>query len=128
MKKYISIAAFSGAISVGLGAFGAHGLKKVLTETALQSFETGVRYQIIHTLLLLIVAIIPILKEKQKRTIATILLIGMVCFSGSIYLMSLNIIAANFIWFVTPLGGLLLLVAWLLLGVYALKQKTTLSE
>lgn len=128
MKKYIALAAFSGALSVGLGAFGAHGLKKVLTEAALQSFETGVRYQIIHTLLLLIIILIPVLTEKQKRRIANILLIGMVCFSGSIYALSLGVVAAKFIWFVTPFGGLLLLIAWLLLGVYAIKQKTTLSE
>lgn len=126
MKKYITIAAFSGAISVGLGAFGAHGLKKVVSEAALQSFETGVRYQIIHTLLLLIVMVIPILKEKQKARVANLLLAGIVCFSGSIYLLALGVVPAKFIWFVTPLGGLFLLAAWLLLGIYSLKQKNDL--
>lgn len=123
MKKYIAIAALSGAISVGLGAFGAHGLKMILSETALQSFETGVRYQLLHTLLLLIVVVIPILKEQQKTRIARVLLAGIVCFSGSIYLLALDLVPVKFLWFVTPLGGLFLLAAWCMLGVYSLIQK-----
>ncbi|MGY6648239.1 DUF423 domain-containing protein [Wenyingzhuangia sp. IMCC45574] len=124
MKKYITIAAFSGAISVGLGAFGAHGLKKVLSETALNSFETGVRYQLIHTLLLLVVVAIPFIKESQKVKVSNLIVAGILCFSGSIYLLSLGVVPAKFLWFVTPFGGLLLLAAWVLLGIYALKQKS----
>lgn len=125
MKKYVIIAAFSGALSVGLGAFGAHGLKKNLDTAALQSFNTGVRYQLLHTLLVLLVVALPFVSEAQKKRIATILFVGIVAFSGSIYLLTLGMVPAKFIWFVTPLGGLLLLTGWILLGIYALKQKKT---
>ena len=126
MKKYTAIASFSGALSVMLGAFGAHALKNVLTESQLNSFETGVKYQIIHSLLLFILMFIPIITEPQKKKIGNVLIAGIICFSGSIYLLTLEVVPSKFIWFVTPLGGLLLLVSWLMIGVYALKQKTTL--
>lgn len=123
MKKYIAIAAFSGASSVALGAFGAHGLKDVLTAVQLNSFLTGIRYQAIHSLLLLIVMIIPFLSDKQKKNIGNTLIAGILMFSGSIYLLSLSIVPSKYLWFVTPVGGLLLLAAWLLLGMYSLKTK-----
>ena len=122
MKKYIAIAGFSGALCVGLGAFGAHGLKSVLSTNALNSFETGVRYQLIHSLLLLIVVLLPGLVESQKKRISKFLIAGIICFSGSIYLLSLGVIPAKFMWFVTPLGGLFFLISWILIGIYALKQ------
>lgn len=126
MKKYTAIASFSGALSVMLGAFGAHALKNVLTESQLNSFETGVKYQIIHSLLLLILMLIPIITERQKKRIANVLIAGIICFSGSIYLLTLGMVPSKFIWFITPLGGLLLLTSWIMIGIYALKQKTTL--
>ncbi|NIJ46071.1 uncharacterized membrane protein YgdD (TMEM256/DUF423 family) [Wenyingzhuangia heitensis] len=128
MKKYIVLAALSGATSVGLGAFGAHGLRNVLSETALNSFATGVRYQAIHSLLLLIVVMLPIISISQKRKIANILIAGIAMFSGSIYLLAPGLVAAKYLWFVTPLGGTLLLAAWLMIAFYTLKQKTTLDS
>ena len=126
MKNYIAIASISGALSVMLGAFGAHALKSILTESQLNSFETGVKYQIIHSLLLLIVVFIPVLTEIQKKRISNMLIGGVLCFSGSIYLLTLGVVPAKFIWFITPLGGLLLLASWVMIGVSVLKQKTTL--
>lgn len=126
MKKYISIASFSGAIAVMLGALGAHALKKILTQTQLNSFETGVKYQIIHSLLLLVLIIIPTLLDVQKKMIAKILITGIVFFSGSIYLLTFNVVPATYIWFITPLGGVLLILAWILIGYYSLKNKTDL--
>lgn len=126
MKKYIVAASFSGALSVILGAFGAHALKEILTENQLSSFETGVKYQIIHSLLLLIVVLLPMLTEIQKKRIGSFLIGGMVCFSGSIYLLTLGVVPSSYIWFVTPLGGLLLLASWMMMGLYVLKNKTTL--
>ncbi|MDO6425334.1 DUF423 domain-containing protein, partial [Saccharophagus degradans] len=76
-------------------------------ETALQSFETGVRYQIIHSLLLLLVVLLPVLSSSQKTKIANVLTVGIVFFSGSIYALSLGLVPSKYIWFVTPLGGLL---------------------
>lgn len=126
MKKIIVIASFSGALAVILGAFGAHALKNSLTPDQLNSFETGIRYQIIHSLLLLIVVIIPVLSISHKQLIAKFLMSGILCFSGSIYMLSLGVIPSKYIWFVTPIGGLLLIISWVLTGVYALKTKTTL--
>ncbi|MDO3694474.1 DUF423 domain-containing protein [Wenyingzhuangia sp. chi5] len=126
MKKYIAIASFSGALAVMLGAFGAHALKKILSVSELNSFETGVRYQMIHSLLLLIVMLIPMITEHQKKRIAKFLIFGVVCFSGSIYLLTLGVVPSKYIWFVTPLGGLLLLASWIMIGIDVLKQKTTL--
>lgn len=126
MKKYIAIAAFSGASSVALGAFGAHSLKDVLTAIQLNSFLTGIRHQVIHSLLLLIVMLLPVLSNTQKSIVANFIIAGVLLFSGSIYLLTLSSLPAKYIWFVTPIGGLLLLASWLLIGVYALKKKPSL--
>lgn len=123
MKKYIAIAAFSGASSVALGAFGAHGLKDILTSALLNSFLTGIRYQVIHSLLLFVVVLLPIITIKQKQLILKTIVSGILLFSGSIYLLTLSIVPAKYIWYITPIGGLFLLASWLLIGVYALKAK-----
>ncbi|MGY5353011.1 DUF423 domain-containing protein [Wenyingzhuangia sp. IMCC45533] len=123
MKKYTVFAAFSGATSVALGAFGAHGLKEVLTSAMLNSFLTGIRYQVIHSLLILIIVSLPVLSISNKKTISLLLSIGIVLFSGSIYLLTLGLVPSAYVWFVTPVGGLLLLAAWLLLAISLLKQK-----
>lgn len=124
MKKYIAIAAFSGALSVALGAFGAHGLKEVLTPALLNSFLTGIRYQVIHSLLLLIVVLLPFLSDFQKSKISNVIIAGIVLFSGSIYLLTLGVVPSKYVWFVTPVGGLLLLASWFMIGIYVLKTKT----
>lgn len=126
-KKLVTLAAFLGLIAIVLGAFGAHGLKKVLTEAQLESFETGVKYQMYHALFLLIIASLPILSEKQKRSIGIIATTGIFLFSGSIYLLStqaLTKIDFSFAGPVTPIGGVFLIAAWCMTAVYALKQKT----
>ncbi len=127
MKKYIVFAAFSGAASVTLGALGAHGLKDVLTPALLNSFLTGIRYQVIHSILLLVIVLLPFLTTTQKRIISGSLVSGILLFSGSIYLLTLGCVPAKYIWFVTPIGGLFFLIAWLLLGIFTLKQKTDIN-
>ena len=125
-RKIVIWAAFLGFIAIVLGAFGAHGLKKVLTEAQLATFETGVKYQMYHALFLLMIAPLGILAEKQKKTIATVAIIGVCLFSGSIYLLatqSLLGISFSFLGPVTPLGGVFLISSWLLTAIYALKQK-----
>lgn len=126
-KKLVTLAAFLGLIAIVLGAFGAHGLKKVLTEAQLESFETGVKYQMYHALFLLIIASLPILSEKQKRSIGIIATTGIFLFSGSIYLLSTQALTKTDFSFagpVTPIGGVFLIGAWCMTAVYALKQKT----
>lgn len=115
MNKILSLVAFLGAVTIILGAFGAHSLKETLTAAQLKSFETGARYQMIHVLMLLFVNSMAKISEKNKKRITIIILTGLVCFSGSIYAITFGVEAKQ-IWFVTPLGGLLLILGWILLG------------
>ncbi len=125
-KKITATAAFLGMTAIILGAFGAHALKKVLTPEQLISFETGVRYQIYQAFFLFFLAAQNDILEKTKKTIYTLIISGVLFFSGSIYLLStMGISGINFksIGFITPLGGLLLILAWGMLGFSILKIK-----
>ena len=95
----------------------------MLTPALLNSFLTGIRYQVIHSILILVIALFPFLKINNKKQIALVLTLGILLFSGSIYLLTLGIVSAKYIWFVTPIGGLFFLLGWLLLGFYLIKQK-----
>lgn len=126
-KAIIGTASVIGLISIILGAFGAHAFKEVLTVEQLVSFETGVRYQMYHALFLLFIGTTSLMSNRQKKTIFTVTLIGLLFFSGSIYLLatqSLSGIDFKFLGPVTPIGGLFLISAWLLTTIYALRQKT----
>ena len=114
-RKIISTAAIFGMIAIILGAFGAHALKKVLTFDQLASFETGVRYQTYHALFLLFIGILTDLPQKTKKTIYYLVTFGIFLFSGSIYLLATNDLTSfdfKVIGFITPIGGLLLILAW----------------
>jgi uncharacterized membrane protein YgdD (TMEM256/DUF423 family) len=115
MYKNLTIAGVLGVIAVILGAFGAHALKTRLTPEALESFETAVRYQFFHVLLLLFVNMFTGFTNKEKNRISYFLIVGILLFSGSIYLIYLANVPAKAIWFITPLGGILLIVGWSLL-------------
>jgi uncharacterized membrane protein YgdD (TMEM256/DUF423 family) len=125
-KKITATAAFLGMIAIILGAFGAHALKKVLTPEQLISFETGVRYQMYQAFFLFYLATQNDIQEKTKKTIFALILSGTLFFSGSICLLSTTgITGINFkpIGFITPIGGLLLIVAWGMLGYSILKSR-----
>lgn len=115
MYKNLTTTAVLGVVAVILGAFGAHALKTKLTPEALESFETAVRYQFFHVLLLLFVNMFTQFTNKEKNRISYFLIAGILLFSGSIYLIYLANVPAKAIWFITPLGGLLLIVGWSLL-------------
>ncbi|MEZ4786348.1 MAG: DUF423 domain-containing protein [Flavobacterium haoranii] len=124
-KKIIITALILGMISIILGAFGAHALKKVLQPEQLTSFETGVRYQMYHALFLLFIATTNMIALKEKAIVFYLALVGVILFSGSIYLLSTSAISGlklRFIGPVTPLGGLLLIGSWAYL-LYALLLK-----
>jgi len=115
MNSRIRIAALLGLVAVVLGALGSHALKARLAPEALESFEVGVRYQMLHALLLLAIEALPILIERYKRIIARLVVSGVLTFSGSIYLLSTRAISGldlSFLGPVTPVGGLLLIAAW----------------
>ncbi|WP_456376244.1 DUF423 domain-containing protein [Lutibacter sp.] len=121
MNKNLSITSFLGALTIILGAFGAHALKESLNVSELASFETAVRYQMYHVLVLLFVNTYSKFTHKIKNRISYLFFIGVLFFSGSIYAITFGV-AAKSIWFVTPLGGLFLIIGWLYLGVSSLKK------
>lgn len=117
-KKILSTGAILGMIAIILGAFGAHALKKVLSIEQLSTFETGVRYQMYHALFLLFIGLMKNISLKAKKTIYFLVVFGILLFSGSIYLLATNDLTSfdfKVIGFITPIGGLLLIVAWVVL-------------
>jgi uncharacterized membrane protein YgdD (TMEM256/DUF423 family) len=115
------------AIILGLSA---HALKKILPADQLVTFETGVRYQMYHALFLIFISMIAGLSHKTKKIIYFLVLSGVFLFSGSIYLLATNSITSfdfRVIGFVTPIGGLLLIVAWGLLFYNFVKKTTKLT-
>jgi uncharacterized membrane protein YgdD (TMEM256/DUF423 family) len=125
-RKIILFASVLGVIAIILGAFGAHALKEVLNENQLVSFETGVRYQFYHALFLLFLGTTILLSDKTKKIILILVLVGVLFFSGSIYLLATNDLTSidfKFLGPITPIGGLLLIGAWTALFLNILKQK-----
>jgi len=107
-----------GALAVVLGAFGAHALKKILSEAQLKSFETGVKYQMYHALVLLIIGFNFNLETISEKYMVYCFTAGILLFSFSIYglvISSAKIKKIKFLGPVTPLGGLFLIVGWALL-------------
>lgn len=93
-------------LAVAFGAFGAHALRDIVTPERLQTFETGVRYQMYHALALLVMSVLPL---KNYRA-AWFILIGTIIFSGSLYILVLSNI--GIFGALTPIGGVLQLVGW----------------
>ena len=112
MFRNIIITCFLGLSAVILGAFGAHAFKDILTSEQLLSLETALRYQMYHVIVLLFVNTFKGFSMKQRNIISYILFIGILFFSGSIYLIQLTPITARYIWVITPLGGLFLIMGW----------------
>jgi uncharacterized membrane protein YgdD (TMEM256/DUF423 family) len=124
----VKIAAISGAVAVILGAFGAHSLKGALPPEQLQVYETGVRYQFYHTLAILLCGLL--LRQSESglfKTSGYFFLAGIVCFSGSLYLLSTRAILGIEDWAflgpVTPVGGLFFICGWIILFAGANKSK-----
>jgi len=114
-RKIIKAAAILGFIAIAFGAFGAHTLKKRVGILELNTFETGVRYQMYHALFLLFVGTTNSITDAAKKVIYFTTLFGILLFSGSLYFLALNsFLPFNFksYGFVTPIGGLLFLTAW----------------
>ncbi len=128
-KSFLIIAAFFSALSVALGAFGAHGLEKITTdEKILHGFQTGVQYQLYHSFGLFIIAI---LAERYKNKFIVLagkcFVAGIILFSGSLYLLTFlkieNSSVVKFVGPITPLGGLLFITGWIFLMIAVLKEK-----
>lgn len=122
MNRNLSITAFLGFLAVVLGAFGAHALKEKLSIDSLKSFETGVRYQMYHVIVLLFINTFKGFSIKTRNSISILFFIGVLFFSGSIYAITVGGISAKSIWFITPLGGLFLIFGWLSLMYHFIKS------
>lgn len=117
-KTILKTASIFGLTAVILGAFGAHALKAQLTPDQLASFQTGVRYQFIHTLALIAVGVLLLISSnKMLRNAAWAFTIGIILFSGSIYLLTAGkMMGWSVSWLgpITPLGGVSLIVGWVM--------------
>jgi uncharacterized membrane protein YgdD (TMEM256/DUF423 family) len=124
MKLFLLAGSLSGALSVMIGAFGAHALKASLTENGrLDVFETAVKYQLYHSLALLALGILILLKFESKLMdyAGYSFMAGILIFSGSLYILCLTNVGK---WgAVTPIGGVLLIAGWLLLFTAILNYK-----
>lgn len=119
-RTLLLIAALTGAFAVIFDAFGAHALKSILSAQALTTWQTGVFYHLVHSILLLAVCLRLIADDNRRLKLAAYSLwFGILLFSGSLYGLALGGSAA--LGPVTPLGGLLLIAGWLCLAGYALR-------
>lgn len=113
--KFILSGAMGGLLSVVLGAFAAHALKTHLSEYSISIFETAVKYQMYHSLALIVVGIISLIpNQPDLKWAGRFFIIGIVIFSGSLYALSLTDV--KWLGAVTPLGGLCFILGWFLLG------------
>lgn len=124
MKALIILGALMMASAVALGAFGAHGLKNKLSPEMLQVYQTGVEYHMYHALGILLIAVIAGFYPHAAGVhwAGWIMLLGVLLFSGSLYVLSLS--GIRWLGAITPFGGMAFILAWLLLA-YSLWQQNT---
>lgn len=127
-KSFVVTASLLLAVAVVLGAFGAHGLKQMLPAEYLSTFETGVRYHFYHAFALLITGIIYVFNSSRRIVYAGYCFIGgIILFSGSLYLLTMlkatQTVGVAGIGMITPVGGLLFVIGWLLLAVSLSSRK-----
>ena len=115
-ENFIKIAILFCLSAVILGAFGAHALKEMLSESQLSSFQTGVRYQFFHGLTILILSFNMNYFTKRLSSIIKIMSAGIILFSFSIYLLNIQDLigsSMSYLGPITPIGGLLLITSWI---------------
>ncbi len=132
-KRLVRYAAILGALSVIFGAFGAHGLKKLVSPEAVATFETGVRYQFYHTFAILGLACLYRRMPGKLMEWANILFLsGIVLFSGSLYVLTFLEATENVglkgIGAITPLGGLCFIAGWICLFIQTFKSEEVLRS
>ncbi len=122
-KHYIAITAAAGGLAVVLGAFGAHGLKSIISEDMIKIYQTGVQYQFYHVFAMSIVAFLIHFcgQSRLLRLSFYFFLGGVLIFSGSLYALALTEI--RMLGAITPIGGLALIFGWVCLFVAAIKLK-----
>jgi len=115
-KKFITLGGFMMALSISLGAFGAHALKDMLDPSMLAVYHTAVQYQFYHALGMFAVAFVAYINPKnhQVNTAGNIMLASTIIFSGSLYLLTMT--GIKWIGAITPIGGTGFIIAWVLLA------------
>ncbi|EJP02654.1 DUF423 domain-containing protein [Leptospira interrogans] len=122
-KTILVFTSLFGFLGVALGAFGAHGLKSILSPEMLAIYETGNRYHLIHTIPPLILALTGHLNNNGLVWISSILfLAGILIFSGSLYILSVT--GIKILGAITPIGGVSFLIAWASLGFSVIRSKS----
>jgi uncharacterized membrane protein YgdD (TMEM256/DUF423 family) len=124
-KKLVLLGSCFGGIGIILGAFAAHGLESIISENAISTFETGVKYQIYHALFLLFLSTQTFTTEKLNKILFWLILTGVIFFSGSIYGLATNELSSfdfKTIAWLTPIGGALLILSWALLFIHIIKK------
>ncbi|RPF54050.1 DUF423 domain-containing protein [Aquisalibacillus elongatus] len=120
MKALLLIGVINGFLAVALGAFGAHGLEGKLSDKMLETWEKAVQYQMFHTMAIFIAAILLIRFDISSfATAGWTFLIGIILFSGSLYIYSLTQVKTFAM--ITPIGGVAFLIGWVLIGLGAMK-------
>ncbi|WP_241507208.1 DUF423 domain-containing protein [Aquimarina sediminis] len=125
-KTILITGAVMGLLAVLLGAFGAHGLEKFVDSESIDSFTTGVRYQMYHAIICVVLGNMSVLQEVTRKRIFYFFVGGITLFSGSIYLLVIDEIlgvSLSSIGFVTPIGGLLLILGWVFFVISLAKIK-----
>ena len=117
-KLWIIISAISGFTAVAIGAFGAHGLREKLSAEMIEVYKTGVFYQFIHTIVILILSLTNFIKT---RIAPIFFLLGIILFSFSLYIYSTS--GERFFPMITPVGGVCFLIGWFWLIVEVIKRK-----
>ena len=115
-KNITVLAAIMGTLTIIIGAFGAHGLKEIVSEKTITSFETGVRYQMYHVIVILIIGFSSFIDQKTQKWVSRFFMVGILLFSGSIYLIVMKdifFINTKILSIATPIGGLFLIIGWL---------------
>jgi uncharacterized membrane protein YgdD (TMEM256/DUF423 family) len=119
-KIFLILGTVLGGLAVALGAFGAHGLKKLVPPETVATYQTGVQYQMYHALALILVGILTERTANSFLNYSGLLFLGgVVFFSGSLYLIvsmqAMNKAIPTYIGIITPVGGLLFIIGWILL-------------
>ncbi len=125
-KKLLITGAVLGILGIILGAFAAHGLEKLIDADSIKSFETGVRYQLYHAFLFLILGGTSFLNQKTKKIIFYLIIVGLIFFSGSIYGLATNELSGfdfKRIAMITPIGGMLLIIGWVVMLIGIIRNK-----
>lgn len=125
VRVFFLIAGISGFLSVGIGAFAAHGLKKILTPEMIETVKTAAQYQMYHALALLVIALLLVQKPSVRGLKASgwAFILGTLMFSGSLYSLALG--GPRLLGPITPLGGLCFLIGWILLAISGWRMKAS---